>query len=57
METSEYIATNYNWYIMPPTVHKLLEHSAEIAEQLELPLGNYLKRLRRLRIEKFEIQD
>ena len=26
---------------MPPSVHKLLEHSWAIAERLELPIGSY----------------
>ena len=28
-------------YVMPPTVHKLLEHGAEIANSMKLPLGQY----------------
>ena len=40
-ETSEYIVANYGWYVMPPTVHKLLEHGAEIANSMKLPLGQY----------------
>ena len=40
-ETSDYIVKHYGWYIIPPTVHKLLEHGAEIADYMDLPLGNY----------------
>ena len=32
---------NYGWYVMPPTVHKLVEHGAEIANYMNLPLGQY----------------
>ena len=31
----------YDWYILPPTVHKLLVHGPHIASILELPLGFY----------------
>ena len=40
-QTSDYIIQEYNWYIIPPSVHKLLEHGSKIAEYLELPIGQY----------------
>ena len=40
-ETTDKILSLYSWYTIPPTVHKLLEHGAQIAEVLELPLGFY----------------
>lgn len=40
-ETSAKIVERYDWYIMPPSVHKLLEHGYQIAENLELPMGFY----------------
>ena len=41
LRTAEMLVENYGWYILPPTVHKLLEHSYAIAERLELPIGSY----------------
>ena len=41
LETSNLIVSLYGWYRLPATVHKLLEHSHQIAEVLELPLGYY----------------
>ena len=40
-ETSEYILQEYDWYTIPPSVHKLLEHSSLIAQTLQLPIGYY----------------
>ena len=40
-ETTAKILSMYSWYTIPPTVHKLLEHGAQVAEVLELPLGCY----------------
>lgn len=31
----------YEWYPMPPSVHKILIHGADIMETFELPLGFY----------------
>ncbi|XP_047127601.2 uncharacterized protein LOC124808507 [Hydra vulgaris] len=41
LATSEMIIEKYNWYIMPPTVHKLLEHGYQISDCFELPIGVY----------------
>ena len=41
LETSELIITLYGWYVMPPSVHKLLEHGYQVAQYLELPIGSY----------------
>ena len=40
-QTSDEILSNYDWYIIPPSVHKLLEHGVQVAEVLELPIGVY----------------
>ena len=40
-ETSRNIVDLYPWYPLPPAVHKMLEHSADIASSLELPIGFY----------------
>ena len=35
LRTSDLLVEKYGWYVMPPTIHKLLEHGPEIAEHLE----------------------
>ena len=40
-QTLNVIIEHYDWYKIPPTVHKLLVHGATIAENLELPIGQY----------------
>ena len=40
-QTLELIVEQYGWYVMPPTVHKLLLHGSQIADILELPIGQY----------------
>ncbi|XP_065678116.1 uncharacterized protein LOC136093124 [Hydra vulgaris] len=40
-ETAKRIVNLYNWYVMPPTVHKLLLHSSSISNKLPLPIGIY----------------
>ena len=40
-KTLELIVRHYDWYVIPPTVHKLLMHGNEIAANLELPIGQY----------------
>ena len=57
--TAEIFVKNYGWYILPPTVYKLLEHSYAISEQFELLIGSYSeedqeaqnKRLRKARLD------
>ena len=39
--TLQLIVEQYGWYVMPPTVHKLLLHGSQIADILELPIGQY----------------
>ena len=34
-------AERYGWYVMPPTLHKFLEHSSEIVKDFELTIGHY----------------
>ena len=58
-ETFLYIMKHYPWYVMPPTVHKLLVHGFVIADYFDLPLGAYSeealeaqnKTLRKARLE------
>ena len=40
-ETAKLIVSLYDWYVMPPTVHKLLAHSSSISHKLTLPIGLY----------------
>nr|XP_012566690.2 uncharacterized protein LOC105850829 [Hydra vulgaris] len=40
-DTTDKILSEYNWYVIPPSVHKLLEHGLQIANALELPIGVY----------------
>ena len=40
-ETTDKILSLYSWYTLPPTVHKLLEHSVQVSESLVLPIGFY----------------
>ena len=35
------IISEYGWYTLPPSVHKLLEHGYLVAEYFELPVGLY----------------
>ena len=37
--TSDEIVDQYCWYTMSTTLHKLLEHGFQIADNLELPNG------------------
>ena len=39
--TLDVILQNYSWYVLPPTVHKLLVHGPYIAAKLDLPIGQY----------------
>ena len=41
LETSDRLIELYSWYIMPPTLHKLLEHGYQVSELLDLPIGMY----------------
>ena len=41
LDTVKYILEHYNWYVMPPSLHKLLVHGALIADRLDLPIGQY----------------
>ncbi|XP_065665488.1 uncharacterized protein LOC136086917 [Hydra vulgaris] len=40
-ETAKRIVSLYDWYVKPPTVHKLLLHSSSISHKLLLPIGLY----------------
>ena len=40
-DTLCFILDKYSWYIIPPSVHKLLVHGSQIADALELPIGQY----------------
>lgn len=38
-ETANLFITNYGWYYMPASVHKIFIHGAEIVESAMLPIG------------------
>lgn len=38
-ETYNLYMTNYSWYYLPPTVHKVLIHGCDIIKSLSLPIG------------------
>lgn len=40
-ETTDCILSSYSWYVIPPSVHKLLEHGLQVSQTLELPIGMY----------------
>ena len=40
-ETADKVLSEYNWYFISPTVHKLLDHGLQIANSLELAIGVY----------------
>lgn len=39
--TIDKILEEYSWYPIPPSVHKMLEHGADVSMALELPIGSY----------------
>lgn len=38
-ETAKLYVKNYDWYKMPPAVHKVLIHGKKIMQQFNLPIG------------------
>ena len=40
-ETIRLILMDYSWYILPPSVHKMLVHGPEISQIMDLPIGFY----------------
>ena len=40
-ETSEYLVKHYDWYKVPPSVHKMLEHGSQAAAKFDLAIGLY----------------
>lgn len=40
-KTAEMCIEKYSWYKMPPSVHKVLIHGANIIKSFELPIGWY----------------
>ena len=38
-ETIRVILMDYSWYILPPSVHKMLVHGPEISQIMDLPIG------------------
>ena len=40
-DTAKIIVNKYGWYIMPPSVHKILIHGCSISKQFDLPIAQY----------------
>lgn len=40
-DTAELYTSLYKWYYMPPVVHKVLYHGAEIIDFFNLPIGYF----------------
>ena len=41
LETAKICIEKYGWYTMPPSVHKVLIHGANIIKSFDLPIGCY----------------
>ena len=41
LDTVKFIIEHYSWYVMPPTLQKLLIHGAQIADRLDPSIGQY----------------
>ncbi|XP_011689919.1 PREDICTED: uncharacterized protein LOC105451261 [Wasmannia auropunctata] len=39
LDTAKLCLDLYNWYCMPPSVHKVLLHGSDIIQHLDLPIG------------------
>lgn len=39
LDTARYLVTEYGWYYMPPSVHKILIHGSEVIEHALLSIG------------------
>lgn len=44
----------YKWYKMPPSVHKILVHGADIIDSLDLPIGLYSEEAQEARNKDFK---
>lgn len=40
-DTATHYNKHYKWFCMPPSVHKILFHGADIMDEFDLPIGNY----------------
>lgn len=53
-ETAVIYKKYYNWYYMPPSVHKLLFHGGDIIASLNLPIGLYSEEAQEARNKDFK---
>lgn len=53
-ETADHYLSLYNWYKMPPSVHKVLFHGGDIIRSLTLPIGLYSEEAQEARNKDFK---
>lgn len=52
--TAELYISLYSWYKMPPSVHKILFHGADVIKSLNLPIGLYSEEAQEARNKDFK---
>lgn len=52
-ETAERYLLLYDWYYMPPSVHKVLYHGVDIVKSFDLPIGFYSEEAQEARNKDF----
>lgn len=52
-ETAELYVKLYSWYYMPPSVHKVLIHGADLMRRFDLPIGYFSEEAQEARNKDF----
>lgn len=52
-DTATLYKRHYNWYYMPPSLHKILFHGAEIMNYFDMPIGNFSEEAQEARNKDF----
>lgn len=52
-ETAQLYVQLYKWYFMPPSVHKVLIHGADLIESFDLPIGIFSEEAQEARNKDF----
>lgn len=52
-ETAELYISLYKWYFMPPSVHKVLLHGADLMTNFDLPIGYFSEEAQEARNKDF----
>ena len=55
-DKAKIIVNKYGWYIMPPSVHKILIHGCSISKQFDLPIAQYSEEAKVSRINTMKDQ-